>query len=126
MSQGASIIEYKGKPIYYVDYSYIETKEEFLDIIQQTHAFRERIKTGEKKDYLMLVDLTGSFIYGDILGELKIGGRETRDIIAKQAVVGITGGKKIMLSVFHEVTQMEMKVFETVEEALDWLVSETE
>jgi hypothetical protein len=124
MSQGARFLNHKGKSIYYVDYSNIGTKEEFLEIIKQTHAFREIVKAEGKRDQLMLVDVTGSFIYGEILEEIKVGGKETREIISKQAVVGITGSKKVLLNIFNKVTQMEMKVFGTVEDALNWLVTE--
>ena len=54
MSQGAQFIEYKGKEIYFVDYSNIKTNPEFLAIIKQTNAFREKVKSEGKRDLLML------------------------------------------------------------------------
>jgi hypothetical protein len=124
MAQGAKLVEYKGKQIYYVDYSNIKTNEEFLSIIKQTNAFREKVKAEGKHNLLMLVDVTGSFIYGEVLEEIKKAGKNTREIISKQAVVGITGGKKILLKIVQTITNMSFKVFDTVEEAQDWLIAE--
>jgi hypothetical protein len=123
MVQGAKFVEYKGKQIYYVDYSNIKTNDEFLAIIKQTNAFREKVKAEGKRDLLMLVDVTGSFVYGEVLEEIKKAGKFTKEITAKEAVVGITGGKKILLKIVQSITNMNFKVFDKVEDAQDWLVS---
>lgn len=123
MAKGASFLEYKGKQIYYVDYSNIKTNEEFLTTIKQTNAFREKLKADGKRSLLMLVDITGSFVYGEVLEEIKKAGKFTKELTAKEAVVGITGGKKILLKIIQTITNMNLKVFNTVDEAKDWLVS---
>ena len=123
MGQGAKFVDYKGKQIYFVDYSNIKTNSEFLTIIKQTNAFREKIKAEGKKDLLMLVDISGSFVYGEVLEEIKKAGKFTKEITAREAVVGITGGKKILLKIVQAITNMNLKVFDTVEEAQEWLVS---
>jgi hypothetical protein len=124
MALGARFVEHKGKMIYYVDYSNIKTNDEFLAVIKQTNAFREKIKAEGKSNLLMLVDLSGSFVYGEVLEEIKKAGKFTKEITAREAVVGITGGKKILLKIVQTITQMNLRVFDTLEEAKDWLVSE--
>jgi hypothetical protein len=124
MALGARFVEHKGKMIYYVDYSNIKTNDEFLAVIKQTNAFREKIKAEGKNNLLMLVDLSGSFVYGEVLEEIKKAGKFTKEITAREAVVGITGGKKILLKIVQTITQMNLRVFDTLEEAKDWLVSE--
>jgi hypothetical protein len=123
MEKGAKFIEYKGKEIYYVDYTDIKTNGEFMDVIKLTNAFREKVKAEGKKDLLMLVDVTGSFIYGDVLNEVKNAGKLTKEITKKEAVVGITGGKKILIKIFQTFTNMNLKVCDTVEEAKEWLIT---
>jgi len=123
MDQGAKFIEHKEKEIYYVDYSNIKSNEEFLLIIKSTNAFREKIKAEGKKNLLMLVDISGSFVYGEVLEQLKKSGKLTKEITAKEAVVGITGGKKIILKILQTITKMNFRVFDTTEEAKDWLIS---
>ncbi len=123
MNQGAKFIEYKGKQIYYVDYSNIKTSEEFLAIIKSTNVFRERLKSEGMKDLLMLVNISGSFVYGDVLVEIKKAASLTKELIAKEAIVGITGSKKILLKVLQSFAKMDFKIFDTEEEAMEWLVS---
>jgi hypothetical protein len=120
---GASFVEYKGKQIYYVDYSNIKTNEEFLSIISQTNAFREKVKASGKKDLLMLVDISGSYVYGEVLDAIQKSGKITKQLTAREAIVGVTGGKKILLKIVQTVTNMNFRVFDTVNEAKDWLVS---
>lgn len=122
-NKGARFIEHKGKQIYFVDYSNIKSNEEFLSIIKETNAFREKAKAEGKRNLLMLVDVSGSFVYGEVLDELKKAGKFTKELTAKEAVVGVTGAKKVLLLVVQTFTKMNIRVFNTVEEARDWLVS---
>jgi hypothetical protein len=123
MAKGAQFIEYKGQAIYYVDYSNIKTNDEFMSVIKQSNSFREKIKSEGRKNLLMLVDVSGSFVYGDVLSEIKKAGKITKEMTLKEAVVGISGGKKILLKIVQSFTNMNLKVFDTLEEAKDWLVS---
>jgi hypothetical protein len=123
MAKGAQFIEYKGQSIYYVDYSNIKTNDEFMSVIKQSNSFREKVKSEGKKDLLMLVDVSGSFVYGDVLTEIKKAGKITKEMTLKEAVVGISGGKKILLKIVQSFTSMNLKVCDTIEEAKDWLVS---
>jgi len=123
MTKGAQFIEYKGQTIYYVDYSNIKTNDEFMSVIKQSNSFREKAKSEGKKDLLMLVDVTGSFVYGDVLTEIKKAGKITKEMTLKEAVVGISGGKKILLKIVQSFTSMNLKVCDSIEEAKDWLIS---
>jgi hypothetical protein len=123
MTKGAQFIEYKGQSIYYVDYSNIKTNDEFMAVIRQSNSFREKVKSEGKKDLLMLVDVTGSFVYGDVLTEIKKAGKITKEMTLKEAVVGISGGKKILLKIVQSFTSMNLKVCDTIDEAKEWLVS---
>ena len=124
MAIGASFIQYKEKEIYYVDYSNIKTNEEFLARIKQANAFREKIKAGGKRDLLMLVDITDSFVYGEVLEQIKNASKQTKELTAREAVVGVTGGKKILLKIVQTFSNMSLKIFDSVEDAKEWLVSE--
>ncbi|MBN2812841.1 MAG: hypothetical protein JXQ80_02125 [Bacteroidales bacterium] len=124
MANGTSFIQYKGKEIYYVDYSNIKTNEEFLAIIKQTNAFREKTKAEGKRNLLMLVDITGSFVYGEVLEQIKKAGKLTKELTAREAVVGVTGGKKILLRIVQTFSNMSLKIFDSVEDAKEWLISE--
>jgi hypothetical protein len=123
MTKGAQFIEYKGQSIYYVDYSNIKSNDEFMSVIKQSNSFREKVKSEGKKELLMLVDISGSFVYGDVLTEIKKAGKITKELTLKEAVVGISGGKKILLRIVQSFTNMNLKAFDSIDEAKDWLVS---
>jgi len=122
MANGASFIEYKGREIYFVDYSHIKTNEMFLEVIKGTNAFREETKAKGKRNLLMLVDVTGSYIYDEVLDALKKAGKATKELTKKEAIVGITGAKKILLRIFQLFTGMQIRQFDTLSEAKDWLI----
>jgi len=122
MANGARFIEHKGKEIYFVDYTNIKSTERFLEVIKETNAFREKTKQLGKKNILLLVDITGSYVYGETLDAIKRSGKITKELTKKEAIVGITGAKKILLQISQLFTGMQLKSFDTVEEAKDWLV----
>jgi len=122
MARGAHIIKHQGKEIYFIDYSHIETPEEFLKTLREAAAFREKVKSIGKKDLLVLVDITGSYPNMEVFDELKKAGRIIREITMKEAIVGITGYKKVLLQIIRTFTNLEFQVFETIEEAKNWLV----
>ena len=124
MARGAQLIQYKKKEIYFIDYSNIKTSEEFLKTIKETGAFREKVKSMGKKDLLILVDITDSYLNIEILDELKKAGRIIKDISMKEAIVGITGYKKILLQIIQTFTNLHFNVFNTTEEAKNWLIKE--
>ena len=124
MGNGARFIEHKGKEIYFVDYTNIKTKEKFLEVIKGTNAFREETKALGKRNVLMLVDLTGSYVYGETLDALKKAGKLTKEITKKEAIVGVTGAKKIMLKIAQMFTGMQLRPFDTIDQAKEWLTQE--
>jgi hypothetical protein len=124
MARGAQLIKHKKKEIYFIDYSGIRTSREFLNTIKQTGAFREKVKAMGKKDLLILVNITGSYLNIEILDELKKAGRIIKEITRKEAIVGITGYKKILLQIVQTFTNLRFNVFNTLEDAKNWLVEE--
>lgn len=122
MAERAKFENYKGKEIYYIDYSNLKTNEEFLEAIKETNAFRIKTKEQGKKDLLMLVNMNGSYVYGDVLKEIKRSGQETKPLTKKTAVVGITGSKKVLLNIINTVTNLSSKPFDNLEEAKEWLI----
>ena len=115
-------IDYKGKAIYFVDYTHIKSTEEFLNVIKGTNAFREKVKAEGKRNILMLVDVTGSYIYGEVLDAIKMSGRISKELTQKEAVVGVTGAKRMIVANRQLFTGMQLHPFDTLEEAKEWLI----
>jgi hypothetical protein len=115
-------INHNGKEIYYIDYTNLKLEEEFLSAIKSTNAFREKVKASGKKDLLMLVNVTNSYVYGQAFAEIKRSGKLTQSITKRTAVVGITGAKRTFLDIVNAFTSLNVKSFENIEDAKDWLV----
>lgn len=115
-------INHKGKEIYFIDYTNLKVEEEFLAAIRSTNSFREKVKQSGKRDLLMLVDFTNSYVYGNAFSEIKRSGKLTQDITKKTAVVGITGAKRALLDIINTVTSLKVKPFDDIEQAKNWLV----
>jgi hypothetical protein len=124
MPNGARFIEYKDREIYFVDYSYIKSTEEFVKVIKGTNAFREKVKAEGKRNMLMLVDISGSYVYGETLDALKRAAKLSRELTRKEAVVGAAGPKKVLLRIVQLFTGMQLRPFDTLEEAKEWLTKE--
>ena len=119
----ATFRQYKNKRIYCIDYSNLKYEDEFLHAIDETNLFRSQNLVGQPvKSILMLVDLTNSFVHGNIFNRLKESGSATKPFLKKQAVVGLTPGKAALLKIFNLFIKDELKPFNTVNEALDWLI----
>ena len=122
MPNGARFIEYKGREIYFIDYTHLKSTEEFLKVIKGTDTFREKVKAEGKRNMLVLVDITGSYVYGETLDALKRAAKFSRELTSKEAVVGATGPKKVLLRIVQLFTGMQLRPFDTLEEAQEWLV----
>ena len=125
MNPKASFIQYKNKQIYYIDYANIKNELEFLEAIEQTNTFRKQFIVDKPlESQLMLVDLTNSFVIGQVFERLKESGIATKPYLKKQAVVGLTPAKSAMLRIFNLFVQRKMSPFKTVDEAMDWLIED--
>lgn len=117
--------EYKGKSIYFVDYSDLKKDTDFLKVIERTNKFRrENIENKEFESQYLLVDFTGSFVVGSVFSRIKESGKATKPYLKKQAVLGVTGAKKTLLNLYNLVIDKGIRAFSEKEEALDWLVSD--
>lgn len=114
-------INHKGKRIVYVDYTNLSSndKKAFFAVIDQAREFV--LKAGS--NLLLLVDVRNSFGDSEIMARLKQDGKDEKPFIHKQAVVGITGFKGVLLAAVNSFTGLGIKPFDTLDQAKDWLVS---
>jgi predicted ABC-type exoprotein transport system permease subunit len=115
-----SIITYKGKEIVYADYRKTQSEQEMIDILEATNLFI----MDENIPRLVLTNITGVFVLPDFLKKAKELGKQTKHLTVKTAIVGITGPKKTLLRFYNLFTDMDMKPFDTEEEAKEYLVND--
>jgi hypothetical protein len=114
-----SYIFHKGKKVMLVDYTSCKTVQETLDILELVR--QEYLKTND-----MIISLNdfreahGSNEFMDWAKEL---GKELFDKrTLKTAAIGVVGLKKILVNAYNVFIKNKINLFDTKEEALDWLV----
>lgn len=114
-------IFHKGKKIYFSDWSNLKKAEEALPVMEETVSFIE--KMGEY-NLLEIIDATGSFSPPKVLNALKDAGKRTKKFNKRKAIVGITGSKRIILAGVNRFIDGNIKGFDTIDEAKDWIVKD--
>jgi len=117
----AQLINYNEKIVHFIDYSQLKNIDDFVKTVAEVDAFNAaQIKSG-RKDFLILSDLSNSYIFGDALDALKKSGAKIKPYTHKTALLGITGAKSILLKTANALLNLNMKPFDNKEEALKWL-----
>ena len=112
-------IEHWGKPILLVDYRGLKG-EETLDTLEAAakYIFQSQSKI------LILVDITDAFMSPEFMVRAKALGKQSQSLIDKQAIVGVTGIKRVLVDAYNRfVPGPTGKSFATQEEAKAWLVT---
>jgi len=114
-----SYIQHKGKKILYVDYSQCKTVNDTINVLEMVR--NEYLRTSES--YLSLNNFTGVSSNNEYMELVKKYGKEIFDArTIKNAAIGITGIKKILLSAYNLIVKNKLMAFDTREEALEYLV----
>ena len=113
---GFSLINHNGKDILYVDYTGMK-KEEVLKTMDEATEFA----LNENRPLLRLSNMTGVFAVKEVVEKAQESGRVTNHLTIKRAAVGITGAKKILLNAYNRVSGNSTRIFDTVDDAIDWL-----
>lgn len=87
-------------------------------------AGRRLIATLPPGSALTLTDVTGAHFDDAATAEAKTNAKENAPFVKAAALVGITGLKKIVYVAVTRMTGRDYRVFDTREQALDWLVEQ--
>ena len=114
------LITYKGKPVIYADFRGITSLEQQIEHLDEMGRLIEVSISGIS----LLVNLTDVPVGLELMEEVKNRGKKRREKIIKQAMVGITGLKGILLDGYGRFTGVKVKAFASETDALEWLVVE--
>lgn len=113
-------ITHKGNVVYYADYRGLKTSEEQMKTLDDLVAMTKSSAGGD----LILSNYEGVSLSTEYMNRIKAAGKEQKGKIKRQAVVGVTGLKTVLLNGYILFTGANnIKSFSTEAEALDWLVS---
>ncbi|MBN2441039.1 MAG: hypothetical protein JXJ04_06825 [Spirochaetales bacterium] len=112
-------IEFKGKKILYVNYRNVRDKDVAISILKRA----VEIERKSEGDLLILQNYEGTYANQEFMGEIKKLGKEVKEKVKKNALVGITGIKKILLQTYSAFSgEKNIKTFNTEEDAKEWLI----
>ena len=112
-------IEHKGKEILYIDYSGLYDEE----LINATLEVNDFLKKLGKHEILILVDVGNSYANEKwAVDALKKNAITAKPYTKKTAVIGVTKTQEVILTVVNMFSGLEVKPFNNIEEAKDWLI----
>ena len=114
-------IEHWGKKIFFADYSHFTDFESFKEEVDAVTG----ITINEPKNsVLLLVDVTGTIGESEMVNYLKKSAGVDDENMNKVAVVGVSGYRRIFLRAVIQFTSLNVKTFDNLEQAKDWLIQE--
>ena len=117
---GVEWITYQGKQILYIDYRGAKNAEDSIPILHKAID----IEKNSNGNMLLLQNYEGTYANDEFFQEIKKLGKEVKDKVSKNALVGFNGVKKVLLSGYILFSgEKTIKTFENEEEAKKWLVS---
>ncbi len=115
-------ISYHGKKILYCDYRNLGTGD--LDTLRAELAYvADLLKNEPGKSALSITDVRGSIASMEAVNAMKEAAVSTGKHVKAQAVVGVTGLKKVFFDAIVRISGQTARTFDDVESAQDWLVN---
>lgn len=116
--------EHKGKRILQADFA--NFGQDVDGLAEEMRAVIEIMEQEPEGSVLGLADIRGTVFSKDLVSQLKDVVPQVVGHMVKSAVVvdKLTGFKKVILDAVSRVSGRNATLFESVEEAMDWLVSE--
>ncbi len=119
MNDRVRFVEHKGVRVLLLDASNC-APEVTVEVMK---ASRELARTQPLNSLRTVVDVTNSHFNDASSHEIKISAEANKPYARALAVVGVRGLKKIVLNVVIRASGREIPIFETREEAMDWLAT---
>jgi hypothetical protein len=113
--------EHKGKRYFFCDYSGFGL--DFQSLKTEVNAVDDFISQEPENSVITLIDFRNTVGSVEAVDLFKQGASRTRKNIRKNAILGISGVRTILLDAVTRLTGQVAQTFEDEEKAKDWLVS---
>jgi hypothetical protein len=115
-------VEHNKKKVLLIDYTGLKMEKEMIQLLQQLPPY---LAEGGAGTLLMLTDLTGCFATPGFMDAAR---KMEKEVFSKyqlkQAILGITGAKEILLKGFNLLSKNKLIPFNDKTEALNYLTSD--
>lgn len=115
----AGYVEHRGKRIFKMDCT-AASLEEMNTVIEECI---KQVRSQPEKSVLTLTIAGGTSFSSDTVSRLKELARDNTPYVRAGAIVGITGLYKVVFSAVAMFSKRRFYLFDTVEEAMDFLVA---
>lgn len=115
-------IEHKGKKIFYQDfsknfYNAAAVKAELAEV-------RKVVIAQPMNSVLVLSDFRDTSVGSELLSSMNEASAATKAYVRKTAVLGVTGMKRKLADLLTALTGQQLKYFDDIEAAKNWLVED--
>ncbi len=115
-------IEYKGKKIFYQDFS--KNFYNSAAVKAELGEVQKIVMSQPLHSALVLSDFRDTNVGSDLLSEMNAASAATKGYVHKTAVLGVTGVKRKLADLLIAITGQPLKYFDDVETAKNWLVED--
>ena len=116
-------ITHKGKQVLFLDYQGLTDEGTMLAMVAER---RRVIDSQPKGSVLCVADITGAHMTKQALTKIKEANVYDQPFVRRAALVGVDAVQKSQVEAVETFSHHQHKRFTTVDEALDWIVSEDE
>jgi hypothetical protein len=116
-------IYHRGRTILYCDYRGLDD-EAFIQRLWENAKAVEALAARGEQGLLRLSDLRDIYASPEIMEAISKAAVRTKKHFKAGAVLGIRGGKKVLLDLVNRSTGLGARPFDDIEQAKDWLVEQ--
>ncbi|MFZ1976708.1 MAG: STAS/SEC14 domain-containing protein [Bacteroidota bacterium] len=120
---GVYELEYKGKAIFCMDISGLQSKD-IQEFYKHVNHAEEMIRKHPPKSLLVITEVTNTGFDTAVAGIIKDYAQHNTPYVKASAVVGIVGWSKIILTAIKTATGRDFYLADTMEDAKEWLVKQ--
>lgn len=110
-------INHKGKKIFRIDYSGLSEQEMIKQLEEGTQLMLK-----QQEPILYLGIFTNTVLTTAFMNRANQLGKETEKIVARSALIGISGMKSVLVNTYNMLTGNKMRAFKDEEEAKEFLI----
>ncbi len=118
---GVEFIKHQDIDILYIDFSYTDSKEEVVRIIE---ASKGLISDKPPASVRTLTNITGAYFDRDISRELKDFAAYNKPFVKAGAVIGLTTARRIIYHAVLFFAKRKLEICDDIDEAKAWLVEQ--
>jgi hypothetical protein len=116
----SQIIQHQGKNIFYMNFSGLRTEEEIKHVISESKLF---IRSQISQSVYGLANIENMHFNNEIKELFSDFVKGNKEYMVASAVLGVSGLKQIVFNGLMKMTGREVKSFNNINVAKDWLVA---